>query len=79
MFDFVDFVLGSIIVVAVTVVVLLLGFVVVDTTYSIRAQRKEIACYEKRMDAKRVSLTTDVTCIPRSLDTRNDTLTVQSR
>ena len=54
-----------------------LGAFGVDKLIAVRAEPKVIACEAKRMDYRRVSFTTDVTCVPRSLDTRNDTLTIQ--
>lgn len=76
MFDIIEFVVDFGIFVVIFVAVL---FLVAVAVYSVKAEKKQIACYVKRMDAKRVTFTTDVTCVPRSLDTRNDTLTVQSR
>lgn len=49
----------------------------VDVLSAVRAERKAIACEAKRMDYRRVKFTTEVTCVPRSLDTRNDTLTIK--
>lgn len=49
----------------------------VDSVYGIKAQPAQYACEAKRMDYRRVSFSTTVICVPRSLDTRNDTLTIQ--
>lgn len=57
--------------------VLGLGAYGVDVLSAVRAERKAIACEAKRMDYRRVKFTTEVTCVPRSLDTRNDTLTIK--
>ena len=59
--------------------VLGLGALSVDRLVAIRAERKVIACAAQRMDHRRVSFTTDVTCVPKALDTRNDTLTLQQK
>ncbi len=58
---------------AVAVIIVVIGL---DWTYALRSERKQLACYEKRMDAKRVSFTTDVICVPGTIQTKNDTLTV---
>lgn len=49
----------------------------VDVWYGNRAARKQIACAVQRMDYRRVPFTTEVTCVPKALDTRNDTLTIR--
>lgn len=49
----------------------------IDGWYGNRAARKQIACTAQRMDYRRVPFTTEVTCVPKVLDTRNDTLTIQ--
>ena len=56
---------------------LVLVAVGIDELLAVRAERKAIACAVQRMDHRRVSFTTDVTCVPKALDTRNDTLTIQ--
>ena len=56
---------------------LFLGAVGVDELLAVRAERKVIACAVRRMDYRRVTFTTEVTCVPKALDTRNDTLTIQ--
>lgn len=54
-----------------------LAAALVDGWYDARAARKQIACAVQRMDYRRVPFTTEVTCVPKALDTRNDTLTIQ--
>lgn len=49
----------------------------IDGWYGNRAARKQIACAVQRMDHRRVPFTTEVTCVPKALDTRNDTLTIR--
>lgn len=49
----------------------------VDGWYGIRAARTQIACASQRMDYRRVPFTTEVTCVLKALDTRNDTLTIR--
>jgi len=78
--DFEDMILRGLMVSCVAAmvgVVLGLGAYGVDELIAVRAERKTIACEAKRMDYRRVRFTTEVTCVPRSLDTRNDTLTIQ--
>lgn len=50
----------------------------VDQLIAVRAERKAIACAVQRMDSRRVRFTTEVTCVPMSRDTRNDTLTIRA-
>lgn len=44
---------------------------------SIRAEPARYACEAKRMDYRRYSFSSTVICVPKALDTRNDTLTIQ--
>lgn len=79
MYDLFETLAGGLLITIVAALAFTLLALLVDQGYGVKSEEKQIACYSKRMDAKRVSFTTNVICVPRSLDTRNDTLTVQSK
>lgn len=54
-----------------------LGFPAISYIHAVRAEPAKYACEAKRMDYRRYSFSSTVICVPKALDTRSDTLTIQ--
>jgi hypothetical protein len=49
----------------------------IDVVFRVKAEPAAIACEAQRMEARRVSFSSNVICVPKARDTRSDTITVQ--
>lgn len=76
MYDFFDYVFGTLLAVVMAVLVGLIGFLAYDTFYlNIKSEPKVVVCRQQQMEPMRLTLTDSVVCVPYA--TRRDTLAIQ--
>ena len=76
MYDFIDYVFGTLLAIMIAVLVGLIGFLTYDTLYlGIKTEPKQVACRQQQMEPTRFTWTDSVVCVPYA--TRRDTLAIQ--
>ena len=76
MYDFIDYVLATLLAIAGAAFVGLIGFLMYDTFYlGIKAEPQVVACRQQQMEPIRLTWTDSLVCVP--YVTRRDTLAIQ--